>query len=60
MHNPEPVQENETHKFLWYFEIQTNNLISARRSDLVIVKKKKKKKKEPDELWTLPFRQTTD
>ena len=42
MHNPEFVQENETHKILWDFEIQTNHLISARRQHLVIVKKKKK------------------
>ena len=41
MHNPEFVQENETHKFLWDFEIQTDHLISARRPDLVIVNIKK-------------------
>ena len=33
----------------WDFEIQTDYLISARRSDLVIVKKKKKKKKTKKE-----------
>ena len=43
MRNPEPVLENETHKILWDFEIQTVNLISSRRSELVIVNKKKKK-----------------
>ena len=31
MHNPASVQENETHIFLWDFEIQTDHLISARR-----------------------------
>ena len=41
-HNPESVLENETHKLLWDFEIQTNHLISARRPDLVIVNKKKR------------------
>ena len=46
MHNPESVLENETHKLLWDFEIQTDQLISDRRSDLVIVNKKKKKKKK--------------
>ena len=46
MYNLEFVTENETHKLLWDFEIQTDHLISARRLDLVIVKKKKKKKKE--------------
>ena len=37
--------ENETHKFIWDFEIKIDPLISIRRSDLVIIKKKKKKKK---------------
>ena len=42
LHNPEFVQENETHKLLWDFEIQTDHQISARRPDLVIINKKKK------------------
>ena len=46
MHNSESVLENETHKILWDFEMQTDHLILARRPDLVIVNKKKKKKKE--------------
>ena len=33
MYNPEFVLENETHKHLWDFEIQTDHLISARRPD---------------------------
>ena len=41
MHNPESVLENETHKLLWDFEIQTDHLILARQPDLVIVNKKK-------------------
>ena len=41
MHNPEPVQENATHKLLWDFDIQTDYLISARRPDLIIINKKK-------------------
>ena len=41
MHNPESIIENETHKILWDFEIQTDHLISARRPDLVIVNTKK-------------------
>ena len=45
MHNYEYILENETHKLLWDFEIQTAYHISARRPDLVIIKKKKKKKK---------------
>ena len=35
MHNPAPLQENDTHKLLW-------DLISARRPDLIIINKKKK------------------
>ncbi len=42
MHNPESVLENEMHKFLWDFEIQTDHLISAKRSDLVIINKRKR------------------
>ena len=45
MHKPESVLENETHKVLRNFEIQTDDLISARRPDLVILKKKKERKK---------------
>ena len=40
MHNPESVLENETHRILWDFVIQTDHLISARRPDLVIVNKR--------------------
>ena len=46
MHNPESVLENETHKTLRDFQIQTDHLISARWPDLMTVKKKKKKKKK--------------
>ena len=42
MHNPTPVLENDTHKFLWDFDIQTDHLMSARRPDLIIINKKKK------------------
>ena len=41
MHNPELVLENEKHKFLCNFDIQTNHLISARRPDLIITNKNK-------------------
>ena len=44
MHNQEPVLENDTHKLLWDFGIQTDHLISARRPDLIIINKKKKKR----------------
>ena len=44
MHNPAPVLENDTHKLLWDFDVQTDHLISARRPDLIIINKKKKKR----------------
>ena len=40
MHKPESILENKTHKILWYFEIQTDHLIQARRQDLVIINKR--------------------
>ena len=40
MHNTASVLENETHKLLWDFDIQTGHLISARRPDLLIISKK--------------------
>ena len=36
MHNPAPVLENDSHKLLWDFNIQTDHLIPARRPDLII------------------------
>ena len=47
MHNPTSVMENDTHKLLWDFGIQTDHLISTRRPDLmynyIIINKKKKR-----------------
>ena len=37
MHNPASVLDNETHKLLWDFDIQTNYLISTRRLSLIII-----------------------
>ena len=48
IHNPESDLENEMHKLLWDFEIQTDHLISTGQPDLVIVNKKKKKKKRKE------------
>ena len=45
MHNSAPVLENATHKLLCDFNIQTDQLIPARRPNLIIINKKKKKKK---------------
>ncbi len=42
MHNPAPVLENDTHKLLWDFNIQTDHLIPARRPDLIKINKKKR------------------
>ena len=42
MHDLAPVLENDTHKLLWDFNIQTDYLILARRPDLIIINKKKK------------------
>ena len=42
IHNAAPVLENDTHKVLWEFNIQTDYLISARRPDLIIINKNKK------------------
>ena len=39
MHNIAPVLENDTHKLLWDFDIQTDHQISARRPDLIIINK---------------------
>ena len=41
MHNPAPILENVTYKLLRDFDIHTDNLISARRPDLIIINKKK-------------------
>ena len=42
MHNPAPVLENDRHKLLWDFNIQTDHLIPARRPDLIIINKRKR------------------
>ena len=49
---PSICPKNDTHKLLWYFDIQTDHLISARRPALIIInnnnnsnKQKKKKKR---------------
>ena len=42
IHNPDFVLENEIHKLLWNFDIQTDPLISVKRPDQVIISKKKR------------------
>ena len=56
MYNPESDLENDTHKLLWNFDIQTDHLFSARWPDLVPVNKKKKKKKQKQKKQNLPNR----
>ena len=41
-HNPEGVAENEGVKLLWDMNIQCDNVIEARRPDIVIIDKKEK------------------
>ena len=38
-HKPLPCIENESFKFLWDFNIQTDNIIKHRRSEMIIVDK---------------------
>ena len=42
MFNPALVLENDSHKLLWDFNIQTDHLIPARRPDLIIINKRKR------------------
>ena len=42
MDKPESVEENETHKILWDFEIQREPWIPGGRPDQVLINKKKK------------------
>ena len=39
MYKPASVLENDTQKFPWDQNIQTDHLISARRPDLIIISK---------------------
>ena len=43
MQNPASVTENDTHKLLWDFGIQTDPLILVRIPDLIIINNKKKR-----------------
>ena len=43
MHNPAPVLENDSHKLVWDFNIQTDLPIPARRPDLIKIYKKQKR-----------------
>ena len=43
MHNPASLLENDTHKFLWDLDLQTDRLITARWPDLIVINSKKKR-----------------
>ena len=45
MHKSASDPENDTHKLLWDFDIQTDLLISARRLDLIIINNNNNKKR---------------
>ena len=55
MHNLASVLENETHKLLRDFDIQTDHLTTARRPDLIKINKKREFAKS----WILLSRMTT-
>ena len=57
MHNPASVLENDTHKLLWDFNMQTDHQIPARWPNLIIIYKKKT---ESEKLPTLLSRRTTE
>ena len=40
-HLPQPVQENDEHKILWDFSIQTDKVIEHRHPDIVCINKQK-------------------
>ena len=42
MHNPAPVLEDSTPKFLWDFDLQLDHRILDRRPDLIIINKRKR------------------
>ena len=41
IHLPQPVQENDEHKILWDFSIQTDKVIEHRHPDIVCINKQK-------------------
>ena len=40
MHKPESALENETHRILWDFEIQIDQLILTRRPNIAMINEK--------------------
>ena len=62
MHDPASVQENDTHKLQWDFDIQTDHQMSTRRPDLIRINNKNNinNKREFAKLSTLLSRLTTE
>ena len=65
IHNPALVRENDTHKLLRHFDIQTDHLNFGQKTrpynnQQKKKKKKKKKKRKSAKLSTLLSRQTTE
>ena len=60
MHKLESIQENETNKLLWDFEIQADTLIPARRTDSVIFNKKQKQKTTKKQYKKKPKKTTAE
>ena len=54
IHNPESALENETHKLLQGFEIQTDPLNLSQTTRLRDSQQKEKEKRELGKYWTLP------
>ena len=50
MHNPAFVLVNYTHKLLWDFDMRMDDLISARRPDLLILPKENKRTCKTEDL----------
>ena len=57
MHNPESVLENDAHKLLWDFDMQTDHLISDQTTRSY---NNQQQKRELAELWTLLSQRITE
>ena len=43
MHSPAALQENDSHSLLWDFDLQTDHLISEKKTDLIVINNNKKR-----------------
>ena len=53
------ILENKTHKILWGFEVQVDQLTSARKPNLQLINKEREREREREfvVLQNLPFRE---